>query len=119
MTSHVRSMAAMQGAGDISKRKRGAVRLLFVVTLFLLGIQYALVETVGKPFPYIMMPDFAGHGGYESGIVRVRVMEVVFFDRAGHAHPFSPRELLSDYPESFLPPMMGYFRPLPAASAHA
>jgi hypothetical protein len=118
VTSHLRSIAAMQEPGDISKRKRGAVRLLFVVTLFLLGIQYALVETVGKPFPSIMMPGFAGHGGYESGTVRVRVMEVVFFDRAGHAHPFSTRELLSDYPESFLPPMMEYFRPLPDASAH-
>jgi hypothetical protein len=109
----------MQGAGDISKRKRGAVRLLFVITLFLLGIQYALVETVGEPYPGVMMPGFAGHGGYESGTVRVPVMEVLFFDRAGHAHPFSTRELLSDYPDSFRGPMMdGYFRPLPDASAH-
>jgi hypothetical protein len=108
----------MQGTGGISKRKREAVRLLFVVTLFLLGIQYALVETVGKPFPSIMMPDFAGRGGYESGTVRVRVMEVVFFDRAGHAHPFSTRELLSDYPAGFRRPMMEYFRPLPDASVH-
>jgi hypothetical protein len=108
----------MQGAGDISKRKRGAVRLLFVVTLFLFGIQYALVETVGKPFPSIMMPDFSGHGGYESGTVRVRVMEVVFFDCAGHAYPFSTWELLSDYPESFHKPMMEYFTPLPDASVH-
>jgi hypothetical protein len=109
----------MQGAGDISKRKRGAVRLLFVVTLFLLGIQYALVKTVGKPFPSILMPDFPGHGGYESGTVRVRVMEVFFFDRAGHAYPFSTRELLSDYPESFRGPMTrDYFSPLPNGSAH-
>jgi hypothetical protein len=109
----------MQGVGDISKWKRNAVRLLFVVTLFLLGIQYALVETVGEPYPGIMMPGFAGHGGYESAVVRVRVMEVVFFDRGGHAHPFSTRELLSDYSESFLGGMMnGYFRPLPDASAH-
>jgi len=117
-SSHVRSIAAMQGAGDISKRKRGAVRLLFVVTLFLFGIQYALVETVGKPFPSIMMPSFGGHGGYEGGTVRVHVMEVVFFDRAGHAHPVSTQELLSDYPKSFLRPMREYFRPLPDASAH-
>jgi hypothetical protein len=109
----------MQGAGDIFKRKRGAVRLLFVVTLFLLGIQYALVETLGEPYPGIMMPSFAGHGGYESGTVRVPVMEVLFFDRAGHAYRFSPRELLSDYPDGFRAPMMnGYFRPLPDASAH-
>ena len=53
----------MQGVGDISKWKRNAVRLLFVVTLFLLGIQYALVETVGEPYPGIMMPGFAGRGG--------------------------------------------------------
>jgi hypothetical protein len=108
----------MQAARNISKRKRGAVRLLFVVTLFLLGIQYALVETVGEPYPGIMMPGFAGHGGYESGTVRVPVMEVLFFDRAGHAHPFSTRELLSDYPKSFLRSMREYFKPLPDASAH-
>jgi hypothetical protein len=108
----------MKGAGDISKRKRGAVRLLLVITFFLLGIQYALVETVGEPYPGIMMPGFAGDGGYENGTVRVPVMEVLFFDRAGYAHRFSTRELLSDYPESFLPPMIEYFRPLPDASAH-
>lgn len=116
--SHVRSIAAVQTARDISKRKRGAVRVLFLITLFLLGIQYALVETVGEPYPGIMMPGFAGNGGYESGTVRVRVMEVVFFDRAGHAHSFSPRELLSDYSDSFHAAMMSYFRPLPGASAH-
>jgi hypothetical protein len=109
----------MQATRDIFKRRRGAVRLLFVITLFLLGIQYALVETVGEPYPGIMMPGFAGHGGYESGTVRVPVMEVLFFDRAGHAHPFSTRELLSDYSDNFRGPMMdGYFRPLPDASAH-
>ena len=92
----------MQAARDISKRKRGAVRLLFVITLFLLGIQYALVETVGEPYPAIMMPGFAGHGGYESGAVRVPVMEVLFFDRAGHAHPFSTRNCFRTTRRPFL-----------------
>jgi hypothetical protein len=39
------------------------VRLLFVITLFLPGIQYTLVETVDEPYPGIMMPGFAGSGG--------------------------------------------------------
>ena len=108
----------MRGAGDISKRKRGAVRLLFVVTLFLFGIQYALVETVGKPFPSIMMPGFAGHGGYESGTVRVRVMEVVFFDCAGHATRFQHGNCFRTTRTSFHKPMMEYFTPLPDASVH-
>ncbi len=108
----------MHAATDISNRKRRAVRLLFVVTFFLLGIQYALMQTVGEPYPGIMMPSFAGHGGYESGTVRVHVMEVFFFDRAGHAYPFSTRELLSDYPGSFRGPMMyDYFSPLSDGSA--
>jgi hypothetical protein len=44
-------LTAMQAAMDISKRKRGAVRLLFGHHPFSPGIQYILVETVGEPYP--------------------------------------------------------------------
>ncbi len=56
------------------------VRPLFAITLLLLGLQYAVVETAGEPYPAIMMPRFTGNSGYENGAVSLRVIEVPFLE---------------------------------------
>lgn len=56
-------LTAMQAAMDISKRKRGAVRLLFVITLFLPESSTFSWRPWANRIPAIMMPGFAGCGG--------------------------------------------------------
>lgn len=80
--------------------RRGAVRLAFasVAALFILQV-VLLGGGAGEPYPSILMPAFAGSGGYERGVVRIERMAPVFTGPAGE-HPVSQRILLAEFPDS-------------------
>ena len=74
----------------------------------LLCLQYALVETVGEPYPAFMMPGFKGDGGYRDGAVQFSRVDVVFVGRDGEK-VVNQRELLSEYDDSLHSTIMNNF----------
>jgi hypothetical protein len=70
-----------------------ALALLFVLQVVLLG------GGAGEPYPGLMMPGFAGSGGFDAGEVRTKRMEAVLV-HAGGETAVSQRRLLAPYPDS-------------------
>lgn len=79
---------------------RRAVRLAFAGVAALWAAQVLLLGGgAGEPYPSILMPSFAGSGGYADGVVRIERMQPVFVGPAGE-RPVSQRALLAEFPDS-------------------
>jgi hypothetical protein len=99
------------------------VLLAFTAVLALWALQPVLiVARVGESYPGILMPGFAGSGGYADGAVRIAWLEATFVGADGEAATLSARELLEGIPDSHhgiltqhvLAPAGGPERPRPA-----
>jgi hypothetical protein len=81
-------------------RRRAAVRLAFAAAAALWLVQVPLLGGgAGEPYPGILMPSFAGTGGYGEGRVQIERMQPVFTGPAGE-WPVPQRELLAEFPDS-------------------
>jgi hypothetical protein len=74
-------------------------RIILVVAIVLLVAQNLFMIRFGEPYPAIMLPGFAGSRGYKDGSVKVARYETVFV-ADGEEFPFSPKVLLSEFPDS-------------------
>jgi hypothetical protein len=84
----------------VSSWRRRAVRLAFTAVVALWMLQVPLMGGgAGEPYPSILMPAFAGTGGYRNGMVHLERMEPVFAGPWGE-RPVSPRALLAEFPVS-------------------
>lgn len=93
--------------------RRGAVRLAFAAVAALFILQIGLLGGgAGEPYPSILMPAFAGAGGYERGVVRIERMAPVFTGPAGE-HPVSQRALLAEFPDSHHAVLADLLHPAP------
>ena len=54
------------------------IRFIFLAVPIFLVLQYAFMHRFGEPYPALVMPGFAGSGGYVNGYVRIERPEVVF-----------------------------------------
>jgi hypothetical protein len=99
-------------SSDVSPRRRRAVRLAFAAVAALWALQVVLLGGgAGEPYPSILMPAFAGSGGYEAGAVRIERMAPVFISPAGE-HPVSQRVLLGEFPDSHHTILSGLLHPV-------
>jgi hypothetical protein len=96
-------------------------RIIFALAIVLLTAQYWFIRTYGEPYPAILMPSFAGTGGYSDGRVTVAGYDAVFL-ADGQEFSFTPAELLAEFPDSYhwtiayhalRPPRNGPARPQP------
>lgn len=98
-------------ASDVVPRHRGAVRLAFAAVAALWAAQVLLLGGgAGEPYPGILMPSFAGSGGYADGVVRIERMQPVFVGPAGE-RPVPQRALLADVPDSHHGTLSGLLHP--------
>jgi hypothetical protein len=74
-------------------------RIIFASAIALLAAQYWFIKTYGEPYPAIIMPSFAGVGGYADGRVTFEGYEAVFI-ADGKEYSFPPAELLNEFPVS-------------------
>ena len=74
-------------------------RIIFSSAIALLAAQYWFIKTYGEPYPAIVMPSFAGTGGYSDGRVTFEGYDAVFV-ADGQEHSFTPAELLAEFPVS-------------------
>ncbi|HEX6037552.1 hypothetical protein [Longimicrobium sp.] len=92
-------------------RRRGAVRLAFAAVCALWVAQVlSLGGGAGEPYPSILMPSFAGSGGYADSVVRIERMQPVFVG-PGVERPVTQRALLADVPDSHHGTLSGLLHP--------
>ena len=102
------------------------VRLVFVAAVALFAAQSHFIHRFGEPYPAIVMPGFAGSGGYRDGVVEIDRFEAVFVAE-GEEYSFPPKVLLEEFPVSHhgaiastsLTPRNDLPQPVPRASRSA
>lgn len=105
-----------------SNLSKTAIRFLFTAVALGGALQYGLCQKFGEPYPSLMMPSFAGAGGYQHGQVRLRSFTALFITPSGEAVAVLPRQLLNDFPDSYHTVIaQSFLSPLPdgAASSRA
>ena len=91
------------------------IRFIFLAVPIFLVLQYVFMHRFGEPYPALVMPGFAGSGGYVNGYVRIERPEVVFVCDDESIAVFSQRQLLSKIPDSHHRMIFGSFFRLPEA----
>lgn len=72
---------------------------LLVTVTVLLTMQWLFISRFGEPYPALVMPGFGGSGGYRDGKVEFSTYDVVITTPQA-SYVFTPREFLSDIPDS-------------------
>jgi hypothetical protein len=73
------------------------VRKIFISSAALLIAQTLFIRRYDEPYPAIVMPGFAGSGGYRDGRVELSQYDAVFV-ADGQEFSFPPRVLLEEFP---------------------
>lgn len=83
-------------AGEASARLRRRVRLLFVATLLVWGVQFVFHELISEPWPSLTFPRFGRVGGdYDPLPTHYALGEIVLYDAAGGSVTTTPEELFA------------------------
>lgn len=76
------------------------IRGIFLALPLVSAAQYQFIGSrLGETYPAVVMPIFGGDGGYSDGKVKVGRLAVVFITPGGDRLSFTPKELLSEFPD--------------------
>src|SRR5262249_62004706 len=87
-----------------SNLSKTAIRFLFTAVALGGALQYGLCQKFGEPYPSLMMPSFAGAGGYQHGQGTLRRFSGLFITPNRGAVPGLPPQFLNYFSRSFYNP---------------
>jgi hypothetical protein len=78
-----------------------SIRLLFIILILWMPLQYAITARYGEPYPALVMPSFAGTRTDRNGNIRIMNVKCKVLFRDGRVAWTSEYDLLSEVPSAY------------------